>query len=54
MKMSLTTLIVKLLEQIGSSRTHLLAQETPTGEPQNASSIKVTPARRPIWPTCCG
>lgn len=52
--MSLATLIVKLLEQIGSGRTYLPVQETPAGKPQGIAPITVTPARRPVWPTCCG
>jgi hypothetical protein len=53
--MTFVGFIAKLLERIGDN---LMPRVDETAEPQalpdGERTIHVTPARRPVWPTCCG
>jgi hypothetical protein len=53
--MSLAALIASFFERIGKNMTLPVPD---SADSQNAKgsdpSIRVTPARRPIWPVCCG
>lgn len=53
--MSLATLIARLFERIGKNMT-LPVPDSVDSQSANGTdpSIRVTPARRPIWPVCCG
>lgn len=48
-------MVARLFEMIGESMIALPQNQVAT-EKQRAEdgAIKVTPARRPIWPSCCG
>lgn len=53
--MSLAALITKLFEQIGKNMALSVPElADPRKSNESDRSIHVTPARRPVWPVCCG